>query len=66
MRWMKFLKDYDCMINYHSDKANVITNTLSRKSMHALKAMNANLSFVEDALVHSRVGGANELGTKSD
>ena len=28
---MKFLKDYDCTLNYHSGKANVVADVLSRK-----------------------------------
>lgn len=33
---MKFLKDYDCRIKYHSRKANLIANVLSRKSSTGL------------------------------
>ena len=28
---MKFLEDYDCTINYHPNKANVVIDALSRK-----------------------------------
>ena len=28
---MKLLKDYDCTIDYHPGKANVVANALSRK-----------------------------------
>ena len=28
---MEFLEDYDCIINYHPGKANVVANALSRK-----------------------------------
>ena len=28
-RWMELIKDYDCMINYHLEKANVVANALS-------------------------------------
>ena len=28
----EFLEDYECMINYHSGKANVVTDALSRKT----------------------------------
>ncbi|GJU55170.1 putative reverse transcriptase domain-containing protein [Tanacetum coccineum] len=30
-RWLELLSDYDCEIRYHPGKANVITDTLSRK-----------------------------------
>ena len=32
-RWMELIKDYDCMIDYHLGKANVVADALSRKSM---------------------------------
>ena len=32
-RWMESIKDYDCMIDYHLGKANVVVDALSRKSM---------------------------------
>lgn len=31
-RWMKLLKNYDCIIHYHPGKKNVVTDALSRKS----------------------------------
>nr|GFC12583.1 reverse transcriptase domain-containing protein [Tanacetum cinerariifolium] len=30
-RWLEFLSDYDCEIHYHSGKANVVADALSRK-----------------------------------
>ncbi|GJX62546.1 putative reverse transcriptase domain-containing protein [Tanacetum coccineum] len=30
-RWLELLADYDCKIRYHSGKANVVANALSRK-----------------------------------
>jgi hypothetical protein len=30
-RWLELIKDYDLGINYHSSKANVVANALSRK-----------------------------------
>jgi hypothetical protein len=31
-RWLDLLKDYDCTIQYHLGKANVVVDALSRKS----------------------------------
>ena len=30
-RWLELVKDYDCSINYHLGKANVVTDAPSRK-----------------------------------
>ena len=30
-RWVEFVQDYDCTVNYHPGKANVVADSLSRK-----------------------------------
>ena len=47
-RWMELIKDYDCMIDYHLGKANVVGDALSRKSVQMLRALNAHLSLIDD------------------
>jgi len=32
-RWLELLNDYDCSINYHLGKANVVADALSRKTI---------------------------------
>ena len=35
-QWLELFKDYDCIIDYHSGKANVVADALSRKTISAL------------------------------
>ena len=35
-RWLELFKDYDCIINYHPKKANVVANALNRKTVVAM------------------------------
>ena len=48
---MELIKDYDCVIDYHPGKANVMADALSRKSMQMLRALNAHLSLSDDGTV---------------
>ena len=50
-RWMELIKDYDCMIDYHPGKANVVADALSRKTVQTLRALNAQLSLTDDGTV---------------
>ena len=38
-RWMEFLEDYDFTLHYHSGKANVVVDALSRKSWRVLTSI---------------------------
>ena len=38
-RWLELMKDYDCKINYHPGKANVVVDVLSKKSTMELVAL---------------------------
>ena len=35
-RWLELFKDYDCIVDYHPGKANVVANALSRKMISGL------------------------------
>ena len=35
-RWLELFKDYDCIIDYHPGKANVVVDALNRKMISAL------------------------------
>ncbi|KAG8481265.1 hypothetical protein CXB51_026038 [Gossypium anomalum] len=50
-RWLKLIKDYDLIIDYHPGKANVVADALSRKSLFALRAMNTWLSLTDDGSI---------------
>ena len=47
-RWIELLKDYDCSIEYHPSKANVVADALSRRAVSDLRAMFARLSLYDD------------------
>ena len=57
---MELIKDYDCVIDYHFGKANVVVDALSRKSVQKLRALNAHFSLSDDGAVVA------ELIAKSD
>ena len=48
---MELIQDYDCVIDYHPGKANVVADDLSRKSIQTLRALNAHLSLLDDGTV---------------
>ena len=50
-RWMELIKDYDCVIDYHPGKANVVADALSRKTMQTLRKLNAHLSLSDDGTI---------------
>ncbi|KAG8492915.1 hypothetical protein CXB51_010203 [Gossypium anomalum] len=50
-RWLELLKDYEVVIDYHSGKANVVVDALSRKSLFVLKAMNTLLTLSTDGSI---------------
>nr|KYP46662.1 Retrovirus-related Pol polyprotein from transposon 17.6 [Cajanus cajan] len=47
-RWMEFLNDYDFQLMYHPSKANVVADTLSRKSIHMSSMMVRELELIEE------------------
>ena len=40
-RWLELIKDNDCVINYHSGKANMVIDALSRKSRSEIACLKA-------------------------
>ena len=50
-RWMELIKNYDCVINYHPGKVNVVADAMSRKSLQTLRALNAHLSLLDEGAI---------------
>ena len=50
-RWLDLFKDYDCIIDYHSGKANVVADALSRKAMAALLIQRSEWRIVSDEAI---------------
>ena len=48
---MELIKDYDCVIDYHPGKANVVADALSRKTVQTLRALNTHLSLSDDGTI---------------
>jgi hypothetical protein len=46
-RWSKFLKEYDFELSYHPDKANVVVDALSRKTLHMSMLMARERELIE-------------------
>ena len=47
-RWLEFFKDYDCIIDYHPGKANVVADALSKKMISALSLKDYDWRFDSD------------------
>ncbi|KAK4406537.1 Retrovirus-related Pol polyprotein from transposon [Sesamum angolense] len=66
-RWIELLKDYDCTIDYHPGKANIVADALSRKTVDHLASMicyNVEyLTALRAMDVHFSIGGDMLLAT---
>ncbi|GJW50942.1 reverse transcriptase [Tanacetum coccineum] len=47
-RWLELLKDYDANIQYHTRKANVVANALSRKNSGILACLKIQPEIIKD------------------
>ncbi|KAL2236238.1 UNVERIFIED_CONTAM: Transposon Ty3-I Gag-Pol polyprotein, partial [Sesamum indicum] len=66
-RWMELLKDYDCTIDYHPGKANIVADAFSRKTVDQLAGMICyNMEYLTALRamdVHFSIGGDILLAT---
>ena len=54
-RWLELLKDYDCIIDYHPGKANVVADALSRKMISALTLKDYDWRLAPDGALLARL-----------
>ena len=47
-RWLEFFKDYDCIVDYHPRKSNVVANALSRKTVVVLSLQHSDWRITAD------------------
>ena len=50
-RWLELFNDYDCIIDYHPKKANVVVDALSRKALAALLIQRSEWRIVSDGAI---------------
>jgi hypothetical protein len=57
-RWIELIKDYDCVIDYHSGKANIVEDALSRKNKAMIGGMTVNnvKELIELGELRTRMG----------
>ena len=64
-RWLELVKDYDCTINYHPGKANVMADALNRKSTstiaHLITTQAHILQDLESMDIEVRMGTSDAL-----
>ena len=60
-RWMELIKDYDCMIDYHPRKANLVADALSRKVMQTFRTLNTHLSLSNNGTVVAKLIARQEM-----
>ena len=54
-RWLELLKDYDCIIDYHPGKANVVADALSRKMISAMTLKDYDWRLAPDGALLARL-----------
>ena len=60
--WLELFKYYDCIVDYHPRKANVVTDSLSRKTIYVLSLKYCAWRFVYDGSLLAQLRAMPELG----
>ena len=60
-RWLELLKDYDCIIDYHPGKANVVADALSRKMISALTLKDYDWRLAPDGALLAQLNVISDL-----
>ena len=47
-KWLELFKDYDCIVDYHPEKANVVANALSGKTVATLSLQHSDWRITAD------------------
>ena len=59
--WLELFKDYDCIIDYHPRKENVVADALSRKMISALSLKDYEWRFDSDGALLAQLGVISDL-----
>ena len=60
-RWLEFFKDYDCIIDYHLGKANVVADALSKKMISVLTLKDYDWRFHSDGALLAQLRAIPDL-----
>ena len=60
-RWLKLFKDYDCIIDYHPGKTNVVVDSLIRKMIYALTLKDYDWRFDSNGALLSQLRVISDL-----
>ena len=60
-RWLESFKDYDCIVDYHLGKANVVADVLSRKTNFDLSLQHGTWRIAYDGALLAQLKAMPEL-----
>ena len=50
-RWLELFKDYDCIIDYHPEKTNMVADALSRKTVATMSLQHREWRLADDGAI---------------